>query len=72
MLLIIYTEKYKSYLKVGESKPWHVKGFEVNSHTCKLTPKETHPHFNAFKYNSEGEKSVYWVKNIKRPPMSLK
>ena len=34
-----------------------------NLHTCKLTRKEIRPHCYAFKYQSEGKKSVYWVKN---------
>ena len=34
--------------------------------THKLTSKETCPHFNAFKYESEGDKFMYQVKNIER------
>ena len=34
--------------------------------TNKLAPEKTCPHFNAFKYDSEEENSVYWVKNIER------
>ena len=30
----------------------------------KLIPEEALPYFNAFKYGSEGEKSVYRVKNL--------
>ena len=30
-----------------------------------FAPKESRPHFNVFKYDSEGEKSVNRVKNIK-------
>ena len=40
--------------------------FRVNSRTDKLAPEETRPHFNVSKYESGGEKSVYWVKNIER------
>ena len=40
--------------------------FWVTSYTHKLAPEKTRPHFKSFKYDSEGEKSLYRVKNIKR------
>ena len=41
-------------------------GFQVTSCTVKLAPEQTRPHFNVFKYDSQGEKSDNGVKNIKR------
>ena len=40
--------------------------FRVTLCTVKLAPEQTGPHFNVFKYDSEGEKSENGVKNIKR------
>ena len=40
--------------------------FRVTSCTVKLAPEQTRPHFNGFKYDSEGEKSENGVKNNKR------